>query len=423
MSVRKISAEIVIIGAGPAGIAAAAASFAAGKRAIVIDDNPAVGGQIWRGYSLIRMLKEGKITGIVGKNPQWMPEMFPGISISDCSEPGILFGEAEYGTVRISYGKLILATGARERFLPFPGWTLPNVTGVGGLQALVKSGYSIAGKRVVIAGTGPLLPAVAVALKASGARVAAIIEQATASRINGFARQLLRWPTKFVQAIGLHRALAGIPYWKSSWVVEAHGVRRVESVRIRRNGVLQEMDCDHLACAYNLVPNLELPELLGCSLDDHGVVVSEIQESTLGGVFAAGEVTGIGGMDLSVTEGLIAGYAASGVREISESLFKRRERQRMFARELERTFQLREELRQLPGENTFVCRCEDVPYSSVRAQTSWRAAKLQTRCGMGLCQGRICGSSAAFLFGWGRPGVRPPLVPVRADSFCGSERE
>src|SRR5262249_31016544 len=130
----------------------------------------------------------------------------------------------------VRYDRLILATGARERFLPFPGWTLPNVTGAGGLQALAKSGFPVAGKRVVIAGTGPLLLAVPRSLRAHGANVRLIGEQTWQHRLNRFAMHLARHPGKLIQAIGFRANLLAIPYLTSCWPIGANGKGKIERV-------------------------------------------------------------------------------------------------------------------------------------------------------------------------------------------------
>lgn len=134
-------------------------------------------------------------------------------------------------------------------------------------------------------------------------------------------------------------------------------------------------------------------------------------------VYAAGESTGIGGLELSLVEGEIAGLAAAGKREDARPLFGERAKQRRFADLLNRTFSLRDELKTLVAPETIVCRCEDVVFDRLRAHDSWRVAKLQTRCGMGPCQGRICGSAVEFLFDWKVESVRPPVLPVRVESL------
>jgi len=148
-----------------------------------------------------------------------------------------------------------------------------------------------------------------------------------------------------------------------------------------------------------------------------GVEVDEHQQTSVAGVYAAGEATGIGGLDLSLVEGEVAGYAAAGSGEHAKLLFATRTAHRRFAAALDRAFALRTELRDLPRPDTFVCRCEDVTMERVRACSNWREAKLHTRCGMGPCEGRICGAAVEFLFDWQSESVRPPVFPARVESM------
>jgi hypothetical protein len=145
--------------------------------------------------------------------------------------------------------------------------------------------------------------------------------------------------------------------------------------------------------------------------------VDEFQQTTVAKVYSAGETTGIGGLELSLVEGEIAGLAVAGKHEAARELFPARAKQLKFADLLNHTFTLRDELKQLPAPQTIVCRCEDVTFDRLRAHNSWRAAKLQTRCGMGPCQGRVCGGAVEFLFGWRATSVRPPILPVKIDSL------
>ena len=138
------------------------------------------------------------------------------------------------------------------------------------------------------------------------------------------------------------------------------------------------------------------------------------------GVYCAGEPTGIGGLELSLVEGQIAGYASVDLQDRARSMFGARERLRRFARLLNKTFALRDELKGLSQPETVVCRCEDVTFERMQACDSWRAAKLQTRCGMGPCQGRICGAASEFLFHWGMESVRPPIFPARLENLARS---
>jgi hypothetical protein len=119
-----------------------------------------------------------------------------------------------------------------------------------------------------------------------------------------------------------------------------------------------------------------------------------------------------------LAEGQIAGFAAAGRIESAKELFHTRAKLHKFAKVLNRTFSLRAELKSLPRPETLVCRCEDVAYGRLQKHTSWRAAKLQTRCGMGPCQGRICGPATQFLFDWRPESVRPPIFPTRFENLA-----
>jgi NADPH-dependent 2,4-dienoyl-CoA reductase/sulfur reductase-like enzyme len=262
-------------------------------------------------------------------------------------QAGVLLAEGADNFCELSYERLVLATGARERFLPFPGWTLPNVMGAGGLQAMVKCGLPIRGKRIVVAGSGPLLLAVAAYLHQHGAEIPIICEQTSWSSLAGFGITLISQPGKIAQGLRLKRELAGVPYVAGAWPVAAHGENVLKRVIISRSGKTETIPCDYLACGFHLVPNLELPLLLGCRVDDGLVRVDDFQRTTVPSIYCAGEPTGIGGVELSLVEGQIAGLAAAGNTAEAAKLFAAREKGRRFARRLERTFRLRPELRGL----------------------------------------------------------------------------
>lgn len=413
-SVPQMHFDVLVIGAGPAGMAAAATAADCGASVGMVDDNPSPGGQIWRRASddpeaaqWKRRLQTARVVTL------HVTRVFQEL------EPGLLLAERADEVWKLGYRKLILATGARERFLPFPGWTLPNVMGAGGLQAMVKTGLPVRGKRVVVAGTGPLLLAVAAYLRKQGAEIPLICEQTSWSRLAGFAIRLFGFPNKIGQALQLRRGLAGIPFAASSWPVAAYGSEKLESVAILRGGKSQQIECDYLAYGFHLVPNVELPLLLGCKLADGFVQVNEFQQTTVSNVYCAGEPTSIGGLEQALAEGEIAGLAACGKRLSSNSeLFRARRKAKRFAGLLKSTFGLRPALKDLASSETIVCRCEDVTFARLKQQRSWRAAKLQTRCGMGPCQGRVCGPATEFLFDWNPDSVRPPIFPVRVDSLA-----
>ena len=404
-----MNVDVLVVGAGPAGMAAAVRAREGGARVTVLDDNPTPGGQIWRAIPdtyWLRKFRAAKIPCLTGARV---------ISGNPGSHTVLL--ETLEGAFEIGFRSLILCTGARELFLPFPGWTLPGVMGVGGMQALAKSGLPIAGKDVIIAGSGPLLLAVAAYFRKHGARVKLIAEQARRRDVLRFALELGRSPEKIWQALSLQFSLLGVPYLHGCYIEAAEGAGRLERVRLRRRDKTWTERCDYAAVAYGLCPNTELATLFGCQIARQAVVVDELQQTSVQNIFCAGESTGIGGVDLALIEGEIAGYVAAGELGRAQRLFRRRERARKFAASLNRAFSPREELKRLPKPDTIVCRCEDVTYRKLKDIGSFRVAKLHTRCGMGPCQGRICGPASEFLFGWGAESIRPPIFPARIESL------
>ena len=234
-----------------------------------------------------------------------------------------------------------------------------------------------------------------------------------ASKVNRFGLGLIASPSKLKQAIALKAKLLGVPYLTDCWVTSANGDNRVESVTLTRRGKSWSVDCDFLACGYHLVPNLELATILGCNIEHGFVAVDESQNTSVENIYCAGEPTGIAGVESAIVEGTIAGLAATGEIDRARKLFTKRDKARQFGEAMNRAFELRNELRSMAQDETIVCRCEDVEYGRLTEFDNFREAKLQTRCGMGPCQGRVCGAATEFLFGWERPVVRPPIFPVK----------
>jgi D-hydroxyproline dehydrogenase subunit alpha len=413
--------DVIVVGAGPGGISAATVAAEAGLRVCLLDDNMSLGGQIWRGPKR----QPAEHSSHSREYDRWTArlrltscELWTGSRAIDRPAPDILRVEREGELRDVSFRKLILASGARERFLPFPGWTLPGVTGAGALQALSKAGLDVRGKRIVVAGSGPLSLAIAAGLTDAGAKIIAIYEQAGFLKLMGFGISLLRYPEKIVEGFGYRRTLRGVPYRTGCWAKQAAGSIRLSGVTITDGSREWTHDCDWLACGFHLVPNLELPMLMGCALRDGYVQVDALQQSSVADVGCVGELTGIGGLEKALLEGEVAGHAAAGHYDNARAFSSRLKRLRRFAQMLDAAFEIRDELRHLCAPKTIVCRCEDVDYSSLKRCGSWREAKLHTRCGMGACQGRICGPQTEFLFGWHYAGVRPPVFPVALSTLA-----
>ncbi len=408
-----LSCDLLVVGAGPAGIAAAAVAAEGGLRVVIADEGREPGGQIWRAAAGKR--PAGAARAWLARLRRSGAQLEPRLSIVQAEPSGRALGERDGQPVVVEAPRIAVATGARERFLPFPGWTLPGVLGAGGAQALWKGGASFAGRRVVVAGSGPLLLPVAASLARGGAQIAVVAEQAPAPAIAGFGLSLWRQPGKIREAV---RCLASsrARYRTGVWVVAAEGRDEVEAAVLTDGRRTWREPCDVLACGFGLVPNLELARSLGCTVEDGVVRVDDQQRTSVEGVWAAGEPTGIGGVERSLLQGQIAGLSASG-SPVPPRLHWRLRSANAFVGRLARAFTLRPELRGLARPDTLVCRCEDVALGRIDPRWTRRQCKLYTRAGMGACQGRICGPALEFLFGVGPDKERPPLAPVRLSTL------
>ena len=416
-SILPFSTDLLIIGAGPAGLAAALAAARDTSSITIIDENQAAGGQIWRGGpgkwrdSRAQQLWQQLAT-------QQHVRLVYGVRIIAATDSHEFLLETPDGAQKLRWNKLILCSGARELLLPFPGWTLPGVTGAGGLQALIKGGMPVAGRRVVIAGSGPLLLAVADTVRRAGGEVLTIAEnKGSMELLDFFANLLTAHRGKLKQALQLFWGLKTVYYRHAATVLKAHGDHRLRSVSISHKGRQVELECDLLACGFGLLPNLEIASLLACAIENGSVQVDAAQRASRPDVWAAGEACGIGGVDKALAEGRIAGLAASG-QSLTESDLSARTEARRFASLLNTRFALDPGLRNLPKPDTLVCRCEDVSARQLTRHTDWRTAKLMTRAGMGACQGRICGGACQFLYNWEAPGLRQPVFPTKTSTLA-----
>jgi NADPH-dependent 2,4-dienoyl-CoA reductase/sulfur reductase-like enzyme len=423
-------ADLAVIGGGPAGLAAAGRAAEAGLRVVLLDAGVRPGGQYFRHGpgdpppGLAGLLARTEGVERLAEHRVWTIERTGHGFVVHA-----LAGVRDERPAEIAAGALVLATGAYDRQLPFPGWDLPGVMTAGGAQALLKGSLVTPGRTVVVAGTGPFLFPVATGLAAAGARVAGVFE---ANRPGIHTAALGSGPSHAREGAGYLAALVrhGIRY-RTGWaVVAAHAdetgdaLGSVTVTAVDRDwrpvpGTGRRIACDTLAVGYGFTPQAELALQVGCptrtGLDGSLVVeVDAAQRTGVSGVFAAGETTGVGGNALARVEGEVAGYAAAG-RTPPVSLLRRRRRLRAFARHLHAAYPVRPGWRDWLRDDTLVCRCEEVPYGRLAAAsglgaTDPRTAKLLTRAGMGWCQGRVCGWAAACL-GTSGPGAGPDSWP------------
>lgn len=427
--------DLLVIGAGPAGLAAAVAAARAGATVALLDGAPRPGGQYWRhraGDTGAGHHDWGKFAGLraaldaavsthaiayLADHPVWHLQR---------SDDGFTAHVVHGGQAREVHARaVVIATGAHDRQLPFPGWTLPGVFTAGGVQALLKGQGVLVGKRVVVAGTGPFLLSVAAGLLHAGATVPAVLE---ANRPTAMLRRPIaaaRNVDKLVEGAGYMTALARhrVPYRLRHAVVAAHGEGELTAVTTAAldadwrvvPGSEQRIDCDALAVGYGFTPQVELAADLGCAMtrDADGslvVVADEAQRTSVDGAWVAGEACGVGGSALALAEGRIAGLHAAAMltgtppdATAAKRAAGRRALRRSFADGLAVTFPVRPGWRTWVADETVACRCEEVTVGALRAAvtelgaTDARTAKLFARTGMGLCQGRVCGAATASL--------------------------
>jgi D-hydroxyproline dehydrogenase subunit alpha len=452
--------DVIIVGSGFAGIVAADILSDYDLSILLLDENLHIGGQLLRkipeelgeyashkpdkikrtGFRFVEKVKDKKITLM---NKTTLLGVYP--------DKEILVDYNGEETVNFKYQFLLFATGARERFFPFKGWTLPGVYSAGMLQVLIKSSGILPARKALIAGSGLFLFSAAYEFLRNGGELLGIMEQSPFVNKVKFFPQLFHQLSKFAEgAKYLSKIyLSGVPVKYRRHVIEARGDKQLEEVvtaKLDREGQIipgseNTYHTQVLVTGYGFVPNIEAPQLAGCALDfavERGgwtVRVNDRMETSIDNILAAGEITGVGGAPKSLNEGKIAAYTIlekMGKRDQKKSgsmmkkLLKKRKHDMSFVKCFNSLYQIKPKTLLSIPDDTIVCRCESVDMGTIKDAVNMgclnpNAMKVSTRCTMGSCQGRTCGpiiyDILQSLCGKNQNEIgifstRPPLKPV-----------
>ena len=458
MTIEEV--DVTIIGAGAAGLSAAGEAARMGARVVLVDDNQHPGGQYFRqpspqNYkckSLVSEKDRHRFAQLLKGIDTPLVRYCPGTTVWDIHDQftiGLADGERSR---RIRSAAIVISAGARDHVYPFPGWTLPGVITAGGSQNLIKGMGIAPAAPVVVAGNGPLLLVAAANLVSVGVEVAAVVEASNRPwNIVRHAAKLIHGGSNLGLAIKYLKILykSKIPFLRGYGVIAAYGsecLSAVDVAPIIRHGKFERSQARRITAktmvtGMGLTPSLELPRLLGlkeASMPLRGgpnIITNEKMMSSVFGVFVAGDGSSIGGVELSLVEGRIAGinaaiHAGIGASESMQLSLTRdlsaHRRLCKFRSGLERVFMNNVDWYDLLTPETIICRCEDVTWGKLhkckeKGLITPLQLKAATRIGMGRCQGRNClGTLAALTSHEGddptkeqeMPRTRPPARPI-----------
>jgi NADPH-dependent 2,4-dienoyl-CoA reductase/sulfur reductase-like enzyme len=442
--------EIAIVGAGPGGLSAALVAAQAGVQVVLIDHYRQVGGQYFRQPLSSLPLTTAQRQGAALRQQvlEAGAKIYTDTVVWGIFQDRVLGLYSPKGITYVQAQVIILATGAYDRPIAFPGWTLPGVMTTGAVQTLLKEQRLVPGQRVLLTGTGPLQLVLAAELVQAGAKVVAVLEA------NCFLGRVFRYTEALWGQWGrlgeasrswLTLQLQRVPYRMGWGIVSVEGARQVERATIAPldaqgypiAGREEKLECDTVALGYGFIPFNTLARLLGVQHVWRPELGGEVPirdahlQTTVPQVYAVGDCAGIGGARLAQLEGQVAGYAAAihlGYRPTTDlaALNKALEHERRFQKMYHALFTPPPGVYALSHDDTVICRCEEITQGEIRRAIASGAhttneVKLLTRAGMGNCQGRMC---AHLIARWvahetgrsleqvgGLP-PRPPLFPV-----------
>ena len=455
--VRTLTPELLIVGAGPASLAAAGEAAAAGVDVLVIDERAKAGGQYFKqpadGFAVTHdrldaQFREGAALYEKAK-AAGASFLFRTTAWSGAADPLEILAVSPDAPLRIAPRFLFLAQGAYERNIAVPGWTTPGVMTTGAAQTFLRAYLTTPGKRVLVAGNGPLNLQLARELSDAGADVVAVAEAARApgpGKALDAATMALASPGLMLEGAGhlLTLARRGAPVLYGSALSGVDGDGRVEAARVRRIGrdgapldkPERRFEVDAVCIGYGFAPQSELARALGCAFEfsaSRGVleaVRAADGQSSVDNVFIIGDGGGLGGAKAAIAQGALAARSVAsalgrdGDLRRAAQLARELRRCQRFQKALWRLFDAPLITSQFADADTFICRCESVRRAAFEAlrddgSRAIGSVKRATRAGMGRCQGRYCASIAAALVSGGPLGEaslfapRAPGKPVR----------
>lgn len=442
---------VAIVGAGPAGVRAAETLALAGLRPVLLDEAARPGGQIYRQPPAGAERRPDAIYGLDAGRAVAIHAAVPALRDRMDHRPGTLvwnifgnrldtIGPQGYG--ELAFDRLVLATGAMDRVIPFPGWTLPGVFTLGGAQIALKAQGVAIGRRVALVGAGPLLPLVAHQYAAAGATVVTVLDVTPLSARIAALPGMAAMPGTLARGLWYTArvALRGIPMSSGVKALRAQGDGHVERlVWTAADGREHTVACDGLAVSFGLRSESQLADLAGCAFDFDAPTRQWIPRrsaagrSSLADIYLAGDGAGIGGADVAELQGRRTAWAvledlgrpvdAAAVARLDAALAA----QARFRTALEAAWPYPSHLVDAIADTEMVCRCEGITAGTLREAVTARDAtevnrvKAFTRIGMGRCQGRVCGHAAAELVARargcpvetvGRLRAQPPVKPI-----------
>jgi NADPH-dependent 2,4-dienoyl-CoA reductase/sulfur reductase-like enzyme len=461
--------DLVVVGGGPAGLSAAIEARAAGVSVVLLDEGPEPGGQIFRRYGPGFTVSDSHAAGhefedgdaLIGRARESGTDIRCRTVVWGAWGKTLAYVSDENASGVIEARAIVIATGARDRAITFPGWTLPGVITAGAAKTLVAIQRVLPGKRILMAGSGPLALAFSAQLREYGANIVEVTEAAPGPSILDYLKLALHGERSVLMDAARYRSqlmLQRVPLSYSTMIVRAEGGREVERAIVAKvdrewrvvPGTERSIDADTVLLGYGLESNSEFSRLLNCEqrFDRTGggwlPVRDERMRTSVPGVYAAGDGAGVGGSRSALQQGRIAGISAAAelgaiteaeaARRLAEPM-RRMKRINAFVATLNKIYAVGPGLYELATPETFVCRCEERTQSDLEALIDdgvgdINAIRAQSRIGMGRCQGRNCAThvSATIARKTGRdvtavapPTARPPVKPVPVGALA-SER-